>query len=100
MQSLPPQNEYRNLLDTKLTELALYAKELCPEAVVDVSSVPCEDEDGHLDIFPPPSLSEAEEERIELAIAERAAELFEQTGLYIPCAVLDATAGRVSEANG
>ena len=54
--------------------------------------MPYEDEDGHLDVFPPPCLSEAEEERIELAIAERAAAIFEQTGLYIPCAVLDSTA--------
>ncbi len=64
-----PQNGYRLLLDRKLTELALYAKELCPEAEVETSTVPCED--GHLDVFPPPYLSEAEEERIELAIAER-----------------------------
>ncbi len=51
-----------------------------------------EDEDGHLDIFPPPSLSEDEEERLELAVAKRMAEIFEQTGLYIPCTVLDSTA--------
>jgi hypothetical protein len=31
--------------------LALYAKELCPEAVVEVSATSYEDEDGHVDIF-------------------------------------------------
>jgi len=41
---------------------------------------------------PPSTLSEAEEERLEHALAERAAEIFAQTGLYIPCAVLDVTA--------
>lgn len=87
-----PRKEYRLLLDRKLTELALYAKELCPEAEIETSTVPCEDEDGHVDVFPPPGLSEAEEERIELAIAERAAAIFEQTGLYILCAVFDSTA--------
>lgn len=87
-----PRNEYRLLLDRKLTELALYAKELCPEAEVEASMVPYEDEDGHLSVFPPPGLSEAAEERIELAIAERAAAIFEQTGLYILCAVFDSTA--------
>ena len=87
-----PRNEYRLLLDRKLTELALYAKELCPEAEIEISTVPYEDEDGHVDVFPPPGLSEAEEERIELAVAERAAAIFEQTGLYILCAVFDATA--------
>ena len=86
-----PRNEYRRLLDRKLTELALYAKELCPEAGIEASTVPYEDEDGRLSVFPPPGLSEAEENRIELAIAARAAAIFEQTGLYIPCAVFDST---------
>ncbi len=92
MKPLATHAEYRMLLDAKLTELALYAKALCPEAVVDISTLQYEDEDGHLDIFPPPSLSEDEEERLELAVAKRMAEIFEQTGLYIPCAVLDSTA--------
>ena len=92
MTSQMSQHEYRTLLDAKLTELALYAKELCPEAVVEVSTIQYGDEDGHLDVFPPSCLSEAEEERIELALAERAAEIFEQTGLFILCAVFDITA--------
>ena len=80
---------YRALLDAKLTELMLYAKELCPEAVVKASSHSYEDEDGHVDIFPPPSLSEEEEERIELAVAARAGDIFEETGLFILCAAFD-----------
>jgi hypothetical protein len=92
MEPRPKRDDYRALLDAKLTELALYAKELCPEAVVEVSSVRYEDEDGHVDLFPPPTLPEAEEERIELALAARAAEIFEETGLYILCAALDPTA--------
>jgi hypothetical protein len=83
---------YRALLDEKLTELALYAKELCPEATVQVSSVQYEDEDGAVYIFPPPSLSEEEEGRIELAVAARAGDIFEETGLFILCAALDPTA--------
>jgi hypothetical protein len=82
----------RVLLDEKLTELALYAKSLCPEAEVETSTVQYEDEDGHLAVFPPPTLMEAEEERIELALAERAAQIFADTGLYLLCAVLDPTA--------
>jgi hypothetical protein len=80
---------YRSLLDAKLTELALYAKELCPEAVVEVKATSYEDEDGHVSIFPPSSLSEEEEERIELAVAARAGDIFEETGLFILCAALD-----------
>ncbi len=80
------------LVDVKLTELALYAKELCPPAAVEVSATRYEDEDGHVEVFPPPVFSEAEEERIELALAARAAEIFAETGLYIVCAVLDPAA--------
>ena len=68
------------LLDAKLNELALYAKELCPDAVVKVSKVQYEDEDGAVYIFPPPGLPEEEEERIELAVAARAGEIFDETG--------------------
>lgn len=92
MKPRPKRDDYRALLDVKLTELALYAKELCPEATLEVSSVQYEDEDGCVYIFPPRSLSEAQEEKIELAVAARAAEIFEETGLYILCAALDPTA--------
>lgn len=83
----------RMLLDSKLTELLLYAKEVCPDARVEASTLVYEDEDGRVEIFPPPGLTEAEEEKIELAVAGRAAQIFEETGLYIPCAVLDPLAG-------
>ena len=86
------QEDYRGLLDAKLTELALYAKELCPEAAVETSTVQYEDEDGHLEVFPPLTLTEMEEDTLELTLAERAAEIFQETGLYILCAVLDPTA--------
>lgn len=85
-------SDRRALLDTKLTELALYAKEACPSAAVEVSTTTYEDEDGRVEVFPPPALSEAEEDRIELALAARAAEIFAETGLYLLCAVLDPTA--------
>ncbi len=82
----------RVLLEATLTELAVYAKDLCPGAEVETSTVQYEDEDGHLDVFPPVTVLEAEEEQIELTLAERAAEIFADTGLYILCAVLDPTA--------
>ena len=92
MEPRPKRDDRQALLDAKLTELALYAKEICPEAAVEASTTQYEDEDGHVEIFPPSMLPETEEERIELALAGRAAEIFEETGLYILCAVLDPTA--------
>lgn len=90
MDPRPRADDRRALVDARLTELALYAKELCPHALVEASAVQLEDEDGHVDVFPPSGLSEADEEKIELALAARAADVFAATGLYIVCAVLDA----------
>jgi len=44
---------YRALLDDKLTELALYTKELCPEAVVEVSAISYTTKTGTLIFFLP-----------------------------------------------
>ena len=92
---MAPQRENsdrRTAVDAKLTELALYAKELCPGAFVDISSLQYEDEDGHVEVFPPAALSDADVDRLELTLAARSAEIFDHTGLYIVCAVLDTAA--------
>lgn len=89
---MAPQHERvdrRTVVDAKLTELMLYAKELCPGASVDSSSLQYEDEDGHVEVFPPAALSDADVDRLELTLAARAADIFDSTGLYIVCAVLD-----------
>jgi hypothetical protein len=82
-------DDRRALLDRKLTELLLYAKELCPEARVEVSTIQYEDEDGHVKVFPPPTLSEEDVDRVEMALATRAGEIFDTTGLFILCAVFN-----------
>jgi hypothetical protein len=79
----------REILDEKLTELALLAKKLCPAAKVKVNTKRYEDEDGRVKVFPPPDLSEAEEEALEEALAEKCNEILEQTNLFILCAVFD-----------
>jgi len=85
----------RDILDQKLTELALLAKKLCPEARVEASTVRYEDEDGRLKVFPPKDLSEAEEEKLEEALTEKCVEILEQNGLFILCAVFHAAGSRV-----
>jgi hypothetical protein len=78
------------MLDQKLTELTLLAKKLCPEARVEVSTVRYEDEDGRVKVFPPPYLSEADEEALEEALSEKCIEILEETNLFILCATFDA----------
>ena len=82
----------RELLDQKLTELALLVVKLCPEARVEVTTRRYEDEDGRLKIFPPPGMPEIEEEKLEEALTERCADILEETQLFILCAVFDAQA--------
>jgi hypothetical protein len=84
-----PTDDRRALLDAKLTELGLYAKDLYPEGGVEISTTRYEDEDGHVTLLVPLTCSEADEDRIELALAARAGQIFEDTGLFIVCGVLD-----------
>ena len=79
----------RNMLDDKLTEIALLAKKLCPEATIEVNTVRYEDEDGRIKVYPPSCLSEAEEEALEETLSEKCIEIFEETGLFILCATFD-----------
>lgn len=89
MESPISDKKEREILDQKLTELALLAKKLCPEAKVEVNTRRYEDEDGRLKVFPPSWLSEAEEEELEEALTERCVEILEETNLFILCAVFD-----------
>ena len=86
------QDDSRVLLDRALTTLTLYAKELCPEAAVEANTIQYEDEDGRVEVFPRLRSQRQKKNCLEHALAERSAEIFAQTGLYIPCAVLDVTA--------
>jgi hypothetical protein len=79
----------RDILDRKLTELTLLAKKLCPEAKVEANTVRYEDEDGRLKVFPPPGLSEIEEETLEETLVEKCIEIFDETGLFIVSAAFD-----------
>jgi len=89
VESQPSIRTERNILDQKLTELALRAKKLCPDAKVEVNTLRYEDEDGRLKVFPPSLLSEAEVEELEEALTEHCVEILEETGLFILCAVFD-----------
>ena len=77
------------MLHRKITELTLLAKRLCPEAKIEENTIRYEDEDGRLKVFPPPGLSEMEEEALEEALIEKCIEIFDETGLFIVCAAFD-----------
>lgn len=80
-------HDRRALRDAKLTELMLFAKKLCPAATVKTDTIRYEDEDGHLNVFPPPTLPEDDIERIITALADRTAKIYDDTGLFLVFAV-------------
>ena len=89
MEGLARSRDRRALRDAKLTELMLLAKELCPEATVKADSNQYEDEDGAVNVFPPPTLPEDDVERIITALADRTATIYDETGLFLVFAVLN-----------
>lgn len=72
-----------------LTEVSLLAKALCPEARVEVTTESYEDEDGHVRIYPPASVSQDRITEIEGEIAERCVDILVETGVFLCAAVYE-----------
>ena len=84
--SLP---DRRDTLDRHLTWLALLIKELCPEAEIDISLARYEDEDAHIQVFPPDAMTDEERDRLADRLADRTVEILNETGLFILAGVYD-----------
>ncbi len=82
-------SERKNLVDLYLTELSLLAKRLCPEARIEATTEAFEDEDGHVRIYPPAGLGEAEIADIEGKLADRCVDILVEKGVFICSAVYD-----------
>lgn len=79
--------ERRLLIDKYLTEVSLFAQELCPTATVEASLATYEDEDGHVRIYPPAGLTDSQIEALEQEIAGRCVDVLIQTGMFLCAAV-------------
>lgn len=77
------------LADRYLTEVSLLAKEFCPEAKVETTLESYEDEDGHVRIYLPASLSEGQLEEIEANIVDRCVDILVETGAFLCTAVYE-----------
>jgi len=82
-------SERKNLVDLYLTELSLFAKQLCPEAKIEATTETFEDEDGHVRIYPPAGIGSNEIADIESKIADRCVEILVEKGVLICSAVYD-----------
>ncbi len=79
----------RSLVDHYLTEMGLYAKQLCAEARVEMLTTSYEGEDGHVRLFLPAGLEDREIERLEDKLAEKSTEILLTTGLFILAGVFE-----------
>lgn len=82
-------SERKNLVDNYLTELSLFAKQLCPEAKIEATTEAFEDEDGHVRIYPHAGLGGKEIADIESEIADRCVDILVDDGVFICAAVYD-----------
>lgn len=81
--SLQAIKDRRALLDRYLTETGLFIKKRCPDAKVEVSVTQHEDEDAHILVFPPDTLSEKAREKLADACADKSVSILLETGLLI-----------------
>ena len=77
------------LLDQKLRELTLLVKELRSDARIEISFERYEDEDAHVQLYPPPDLRPDEVQQLELTLGQRCTDILLETGLFIVSAVYD-----------
>ena len=77
------QTDYRGRLDAAVTALSLFIRDLCPEAGLEISFVRYEDEDAHIWISLPATLTEEEREEIANRIAEKSLDILLAEGFLI-----------------
>lgn len=75
--------EYRNRLDAAVTTFSLFIRELCPEAQLEISFVHYEDEDAHIWITLPSTLSAEGREELANRVAEKSIDLLLHEGFLI-----------------
>jgi len=79
----------RAIVGKYLTEVSLFAKELCAEVKGEATTESYEDEDGHVRLYPPAGLSEGQIADLEGKIAERCVDILVETGVFLCAAVYE-----------
>jgi hypothetical protein len=75
--------DYRSKLDKAVTAFSLFIHDLCPDARLEVSFVRYEEEDAHIWVTLPPTLSEEEREFFANRIAEKSLDFLLAADLLI-----------------
>jgi hypothetical protein len=82
-QMLQTSPDYRHRLDAAVTALSFYIRDLCPEAQIEVSFTRYEDEDAHIWVSLPLTLSTEEHEDVANQIAEKSIDMLLAEGFLI-----------------
>ncbi|MBI3798713.1 MAG: hypothetical protein HY268_17325 [Deltaproteobacteria bacterium] len=77
------QTDYRGRLDAAVTALSLFIRDLCPNAGLEISFVRYEDEDAHIWISLPATLTEEEREELANRVAEKSLDILLAEGFLI-----------------
>lgn len=88
MSNISVPEDRRTLVDHYLTEVGLYAKQLCPDAKVEMLSTSHEGEDGHVRVFVPFDLADTEVEKLDNKLADKSVDILLITGLLFSLASL------------
>ena len=75
--------KYRHRLDAAVTVLSLFIRELCPEAQLDIAFTRYEEEDAHIWVSLPPTLTAEKREELANRMAEKSIDLLLAEGLLI-----------------
>ena len=75
--------DYRARLDTVVTKLTVFIRDLCPEARLEVSFTRYEDEDAHIWVSLPSALTDEERDALANRMAEKSLDLLIGEGFLI-----------------
>jgi len=90
MRAYNPAQQAKHSLDYILTEFSLFAKELCPEATVEVTKTSYEEEDANILVRPPVAWTAEACDTLEECLSERSVDILLQTGYHILVGVFEA----------
>jgi hypothetical protein len=75
--------DYRNRLDAAVTAFSLFIRDLCPEVQLEISFVRYEDEDAHIWVSLPATLTAETREELATRIAEKSLDILLAEGFLI-----------------
>jgi hypothetical protein len=82
--------DYRNRLDTAVTNFSLFIRDLCHEAQLEISFARYEDEDAHIWVSLPVTLTTGDREDLANHMAEKSLDILLEDGFLILAGIEDA----------